>query len=98
MPLKIALSTRGLIQGMQSEEQQRHQKPLTSADQQEQDVMDEYETCPDKMWVRETWPFSLFPFSTCDCVCIILQRITKELSKLQFYSPGPQMKSHATKS
>ena len=57
---------------MQSEEQQGHQKPLTSADQQEQDAEEEFSlgliSSPDRIRVRETWPFSSFPFSTCDCV------------------------------
>ena len=61
---------------MQSEEQQGHQKPSTSADQQEQNAEEEFFlgliSSPDRIRVRETLPFSLFPFSTCDCVCIIL--------------------------
>ena len=90
---------RGQIQGMHSEEQQGHQKQITSADPQEQDAEEEFFlgliSSPDRIRVRETWTF---PFSICDYVCIILQRITKQLRKLQFCNPGPQMRSHATDS
>ena len=92
---------RGQIQGMHSEEQQGHQKQITSADQQEQDAEEEFFlgliSSPDRIRVRETWTVACFP-CRCDCVCIILQRITKQLRKLQFCNPGPQMRSHATDS
>ena len=87
---------------MHSEEQQGHQKQITSADKQEQDAEEEFFlgliSSPDRIRVRETWTVACFPCSICDCVCIILQRITKQLRKLQFCNPGPQMRSHATDS
>ena len=50
---------------------------------------------PERIRVRNLHAL-LFP---CSClIVIILQRVTKQLQKLKFSNPGPQMRSHATDS
>jgi len=105
--VEMTTAANGTSSQMQDTSECTHEEPIHGAahpsgrqertHNAEEEFIQDLISSPDRIRVRKMHALLLCMLCTCLLV-IILQRVTKQLQRLQFSNPGPQMRSHATDS